>query len=64
MPNYIDGLTSQTSNEYVQAHLKNCHECKESYESMKMPIQDVDKVPEVASFSGFLTKTKRMYLQA
>ncbi|NLZ81782.1 MAG: zf-HC2 domain-containing protein [Clostridiales bacterium] len=62
LPNYIDGLTSQRSNEYVQDHLEKCNECKESYESMKMPIKDIDQAPEIAEFRGFLTKTKRMYL--
>lgn len=62
LPNYIEGLTSQRSNEYVKEHLETCNECKESYESMKMPIQDVDTAPEITAFRGFLTKTKCMYL--
>ncbi|MBQ2777306.1 MAG: zf-HC2 domain-containing protein [Peptococcaceae bacterium] len=34
LPNYIDGLTNDSSTESVEAHLKKCGTCKTQYEEM------------------------------
>lgn len=39
LPNYIDGLTSDSSTESVDAHLKQCSACKEQYEIMVKEYQ-------------------------
>ncbi len=35
LPNYVDGLTSDSSTESVEQHLKQCKDCREHYETMK-----------------------------
>lgn len=35
LPNYIEKLTSKTSNEFIEGHLKQCSECKIILENMK-----------------------------
>ncbi len=39
LPNYIDGLTSDSSTESVEAHLKQCSACKAQYEIMVKAYQ-------------------------
>ena len=34
LPSYIDGLTSEASNEIIRAHLETCPDCKKTYNSM------------------------------
>lgn len=34
-PSYIDGLTSEESNEAVEEHLEKCKECRDYLEAMK-----------------------------
>lgn len=46
LPTYIDGLTSQVTNQAVESHLTNCKNCSEVLERMKCPdenTQDIDK---------------------
>ena len=35
LPNYIENLTSEESNEIIKKHLKECEKCQKIYESMK-----------------------------
>lgn len=37
-PSYIDGLTSEESNEAVEEHLEKCKECRDYLEAMKKEI--------------------------
>ena len=34
LPNYLDGLTSQASNEAIEEHLETCAECRSCLDSM------------------------------
>lgn len=38
LPSYIDGLTSEASNELIREHLESCSECRSYYEEMKREI--------------------------
>lgn len=38
LPNYIDGCTSQKTNQDIQEHLSQCSSCHELYEEMKKPV--------------------------
>lgn len=38
LPNYIDKLTSEESNVFVQEHLKECKECKKTLENMQKDL--------------------------
>ena len=35
LPNYIEGLTNEETNQYIEEHLKECEECKQVLENMK-----------------------------
>ena len=37
-PSYIDGLTSEESNELIEEHLEECRECREYLDDMKEDI--------------------------
>lgn len=39
LPNYIDNLTSKETNEFIEAHLESCENCKKKLESMKSEIK-------------------------
>ncbi|MBQ8823526.1 MAG: zf-HC2 domain-containing protein [Lachnospiraceae bacterium] len=52
LPLYIEELCSEDSKEYVEKHLKNCGECKESFEYLKyseLCVETVEK-QEVNAF--------------
>ena len=34
LPSYIDGLTSEGSNQIIEDHLKHCENCKNYYSEM------------------------------
>lgn len=34
LPNYIDKVTSSETNNFIEEHLKNCDECRKSFENM------------------------------
>lgn len=38
-PSYIDGLTDEETDQYIEKHLKECEECKEILESMKNELE-------------------------
>ena len=35
LPSYIDGLTTEDTNQYIEEHLDNCKDCKEVLEKMR-----------------------------
>ncbi len=47
LPNYIDGLANEETNKFIEEHLKECGECKQTLENMqkdlKVNITDEDK---------------------
>ena len=38
LPNYIDKLTNEYTNEFIERHLNECSECKKIYDKMKKQI--------------------------
>lgn len=39
LPSYIEGLTSEVSNQEIEKHLDGCEECTKLYNQMKVPIE-------------------------
>ena len=39
LPNYIEKLTTEETNNYIEEHFKICENCKNMYEKMKNEIQ-------------------------
>ena len=35
LPNYIENLTSEETNTFIEEHLTECEDCKKIYETMK-----------------------------
>lgn len=44
LPNYVDKLTSEYTNQAMDEHLKSCISCSEMYEKMKENIADNDDI--------------------
>lgn len=45
LPNYIEKLTNEETNNFIEEHLKTCEECKSIFESMKRDLKvDTEKV--------------------
>ena len=67
-PSYIDGLTSEESNELIEEHLEECRECGEYLASMKEEIveenQPVKNKKAVQPFRKLRQKTRRKILLA
>ena len=45
LPNYIEKLTSEETNEYIEEHLKNCEECQKMLNNMQenLNLNSTDK---------------------
>ena len=56
LPSYVDGLTTEETNQAVEAHLTGCEQCTKEKERMSAPMQE-EKVP--ASEINYLKKIKR-----
>lgn len=39
LPLYIDDLTSEISNQYIERHLESCEKCKKALEDMTCKIE-------------------------
>ena len=46
LPSYVDQLTSDTTNQYMEEHLAECSSCRELYQTMKAPEPDVFRSSE------------------
>ena len=58
LPSYVDGLTSEVTNEAVEEHLKACDGCtkvKERMEEKEPPVVDAEQRQEI----DFLKKTRK-----
>lgn len=61
LPLYIEGLTSNSSNEEIKKHLDTCKECKTFYQEMEGEIQKLPKA-DVRELD-FLKKIRRKNLR-
>ncbi|WMJ87432.1 zf-HC2 domain-containing protein [Anaerocolumna sp. MB42-C2] len=63
LPNYVDRLTSEETNNIIENHLKTCSVCsKERDEMMEQVEIEQDTKAKNQSFKQYLSKTKMMYL--
>ncbi len=59
LPNYIEKLTSEETNQEINTHLSGCEPCTKAYEEMKAEIpSDEHLMTEAKNLSKFLRKTK------
>ncbi|WP_312117856.1 zf-HC2 domain-containing protein [Brevibacillus reuszeri] len=57
LPNYIEGLTSNITNQAIQEHLATCEDCRKVLESMTKETKEIKTVPYKQI--NFLKKIKR-----
>lgn len=68
LPNYIEKLTNEETNEYIEKHLKECKECTKMYENMKKELEidttkrDKREVKYIKKFSNKLRILKMILL--
>lgn len=55
LPSYVDGLTSNVTNEEIASHLSSCKECERLYNEMKEPIE----MPMETKEMDYLKKVKQ-----
>ena len=63
LPNYIEKLTNEETSKYIEAHLKECNECKAMFDNMKKEIKlNINKRDEreVKYIKKFSNKMKRL----
>ena len=56
LPSYSDGITSQETNNYIEDHLKNCIECRDTLKNMNKEIElneNIEQTKELKYLSGF-----------
>lgn len=58
LPLYIDGLTSQESNDMIQQHTEGCRECKNQLSHMQAPVDEI-QLPSHSDFKKNVRKHKR-----
>lgn len=61
LPNYIDGLTNEETNEEINAHLDTCADCRAVYE--KMTAVTPQEIPAEDKNIDFLKKLKAKMLR-
>ncbi len=58
LPNYIENLTSEDTNKFIQEHLNTCEECKKVYSEMKSDIQEnIENTEIVKKIKTYKRKT-------
>ncbi len=53
LPNYIENLTNEQTNKYIEDHLKKCEECKKIYDNMKQELQIHTEKSDKRKVNGF-----------
>ena len=57
LPNYIERLTNEETNKFIEEHLKTCEDCKKIYDDMKESLNKNNKNKEKKKVN-FLKKYK------
>lgn len=58
LPNYIEKLTSEETNQDIEEHLSSCEPCTKVYDEMKEEVPKDGVMEEAKDLSRFLRKTK------
>lgn len=60
LPSYVDGLTSESSNELINEHLSICESCREIYEDMIKELPEISEKNKDISESSEIKLMKRI----
>ena len=63
LPSYIDHVTSEETNKFIEEHLKECKECKKYFDEMnseveKEKIKDIEMVKEIKKYKRKMFRLK------
>ncbi len=50
LPSYVDGLTSDYTNQVIEEHMKQCEPCKEMLERMQEPEKHIDSIEKEVDY--------------
>ena len=53
LPSYVDGLTSEVTNEAICEHIQSCDACKETLHRMQAP-EEIESAEEHPNTNGIL----------
>lgn len=59
LPSYIDGLTSEETNNYIEEHISSCKECDKILNEMKSKLQEENHTNLNDSKINYAKKVKR-----
>ena len=59
LPTYLDELTSEESNQMIEAHINECAECKKTLENMRTPEIDEEQIEIEKKEIDFLKKSRK-----
>jgi hypothetical protein len=62
LPSYIEGLTSESSNEEIRNHLMDCEECRAFHQEMTGDIQEDLPITEIKELD-YLKKVRKNYIR-
>lgn len=61
LPNYVEHLTSDKTNVFIEEHLNDCPECTREKENLLCELH-TEKIPEQKELKKYLNKTKFVYI--
>lgn len=59
LPTYLDELTSEESNQMIEAHINECDECRTTLENMRAPEIDEKQIEIEKKEIDFLKKNRK-----
>lgn len=63
LPNYIENLTDEVTNEYIEEHIAKCPECAKALKAMtkdvNIEIEEIDQHREINYLKGIRKRVKR-----
>ncbi|MDG5790074.1 zf-HC2 domain-containing protein [Evansella sp. AB-P1] len=62
LPNYLEGLTSDETNQFIEEHVNTCDKCNELYMEMKTNVSTDENIPKTEL--NFFKKVKKARLFA
>ena len=60
LPNYLEKVTNEETNKFIEEHIANCEECNKTYLAMKqeLKVNSIDTKKEIKYMKKFKTKLK------
>lgn len=61
LPNYVEDLTEEVTNEYIEEHLKTCSNCRKALENMngEIEVEEVHQEKEIQYLKNIRKRVKR-----